>query len=298
MTAYYNENDPGAAAWLRELINAGAIAPGTVDERSIADVRPDDLTGFEQHHFFAGIGVWSYAMRLAGWPDDRPVWTGSCPCQPFSQAGRGLGTQDERHLWPVWCDLIRECRPPTIFGEQVASPAAMHWLAAVQTDLEGEGYAVAPFDLPAASVGAPHTRQRLFFVADRSDPRLEVVGEQHARLQFETAERGGTVGDMPNHADKRCREGGQDAQRITAGDCSKGLASGPLSSSHANSYWGGSDWIYCRDEKYRPVEPGTFPLVNGAPARVGRLRGYGNAIVAPLAAEFIAAYMSIAGRAR
>ncbi len=84
MTAYYNEFDPAAEAWLRELIKAGEIAPGDVDTRSIEDVRPSDLRGYTQCHFFAGIGGWSLALRMAGWPDDRPVWTGSCPCQPFT----------------------------------------------------------------------------------------------------------------------------------------------------------------------------------------------------------------------
>jgi len=82
MTAYYNENDPYAAQWLRNLIEAGEIAPGYVDDRSIVDVRPDELDGYTQCHFFAGIGVWSYALRRAGWSDDAPVWTGSCPCFP------------------------------------------------------------------------------------------------------------------------------------------------------------------------------------------------------------------------
>lgn len=88
MYAYYNEIDPFAASWLRELIKGGHIAPGEVDTRSIEDVIPTDLAGFSQCHFFAGIGVWSYALRRAGWPDSRPVWTGSCPCQPFSAAGK------------------------------------------------------------------------------------------------------------------------------------------------------------------------------------------------------------------
>jgi DNA (cytosine-5)-methyltransferase 1 len=165
---YYNEIDKFAAAWLRKLIAAGHIAPGEVDERDIRDVTPGDLRGFTQCHFFAGIGVWSYALRLAGWPDDRPVWTGSCPCQPFSAAGAGAGFTDERHLWPSWHHLIRVCRPPVIFGEQVASPDALRWFDLVQTDLEGEGYAVGAADLCAAGVGAPHIRQRLFFVADSS----------------------------------------------------------------------------------------------------------------------------------
>lgn len=79
MTAYYNEVDPYAAEWLRNLILCGLIAPGDVDERSIEDVTPADLRGYTQCHFFAGIGVWSYALRMAQWPDSRPVWTGSCP---------------------------------------------------------------------------------------------------------------------------------------------------------------------------------------------------------------------------
>ena len=163
---YYNEHDPKAAAWLRELIAANLIAPGEVDERSIADVKPSDLIGFRQCHFFAGIGGWSYALRLAGWDDDRPVWTGSCPCQPFSCAGKQRGTADERHLWPEFARLIRECRPAAVFGEQVASKAGRQWLAGVFVDLEGMGYAGAGADLCAASVGAPHIRQRLYWVAN------------------------------------------------------------------------------------------------------------------------------------
>src|SRR5574343_242423 len=123
--AYYNEIDPFAAQWLRNLISAGHIALGHVDERSISDIRPSDLVGYIQHHFFAGIGGWSYALRLAGWDDSRPVWTGSCPCQPFSQAGKQAGTKDDRHLWPEFFRLIRECRPEVVFGEQVASSVAV-----------------------------------------------------------------------------------------------------------------------------------------------------------------------------
>ena len=85
---YYNENNKFNAQWLRELIRKGAIAPGDVDESSIEDVKPADLAGYTQCHFFAGIGTWSYVLRRAGWPDDRQVWTGSCPCQPYSKAGK------------------------------------------------------------------------------------------------------------------------------------------------------------------------------------------------------------------
>jgi DNA (cytosine-5)-methyltransferase 1 len=164
MTAYYNEYDPFAADWLRNLITADLIAPGEVDERSIVDVQPDDVRGFTQAHFFSGIGIWSHALRLAGWPDDRAIWTGSCPCQGFSVAGAGKSFDDERHLWPEFFRLIRECRPSVVAGEQVASPLALAWLDLVSTDLESAGYAVGAADLCAASVGAPHIRQRLYWM--------------------------------------------------------------------------------------------------------------------------------------
>jgi DNA (cytosine-5)-methyltransferase 1 len=173
MTAFFNEFEPFAAQWLRNLVAAGHIAPGDVDDRSILDVRPDDLRGYDQVHLFAGIGVWSHALRCAGWPDSRPVWTASFPCQPFSTAGRRKGTEDHRHLWPVGFDLIRECRPPVILGEQVASPDGLGWWDAVQADLEGEGYACAAFDLCAPGVGAPHIRQRLYWMAYADDEGLE-----------------------------------------------------------------------------------------------------------------------------
>ena len=179
-TAYYNEFDKFAAEWLRELIKAGLIAPGIVDDRSIEDVTPNDLRGFTQHHFFAGIGVWSYALRSAGWPDDRQVWTASCPCQPFSAAGKGAGFTDERHLWPALHHLVQECRPSAIVGEQVASKDAGPWIDLIHSDLEALGYAFGCVPFPSAGVGAPHIRDRLYWVADaRSDgPLTAEVGRE------------------------------------------------------------------------------------------------------------------------
>ena len=169
MAAYYNEIDPYAAQWLRNLIAAGHIAAGDVDERSIKEVRPDDLKDYTQCHFFAGIGGWSIALRLAGWPDDRPVWTGSCPCQPFSLAGSQKGFTDDRHLWPTFRDLIEVGRPAIVFGEQVAS--ASDWLGLVRSDLEALGYAVGAMPIQAASAGADHLRDRYWFVADNGSGR-------------------------------------------------------------------------------------------------------------------------------
>jgi DNA (cytosine-5)-methyltransferase 1 len=166
MSAYYNEFDPGAAAWLRELMKRGLIADGEVDDRSILEVQPDDLRGYTQCHFFAGVGVWSYALRNAGWPDDRPVWTASLPCQPFSAAGKGLGAQDERNLCEVWLRLAAECRPATCLGEQVEPAIKLNWLDALFISLEQSGYACGALVFPACSVGAPHIRSRLYWVAD------------------------------------------------------------------------------------------------------------------------------------
>lgn len=191
MTAFYNENSAYPAQWTRNLIEAGHIAPGVVDERSISDLPSDAVRGACQFHAFAGYGTWSHALRLAGVSDETECWTGSPPCQPFSQAGQGKGFDDERHLWPAWYKLIKKCHPPVLFGEEVGSPAGMLWFEFVRAELEAEGYAVGGANLPAASVGAPHIRQRLFFVADSTDGGWS---ERARRLYREGDERASELG--------------------------------------------------------------------------------------------------------
>jgi DNA (cytosine-5)-methyltransferase 1 len=421
MAAYYNEIDPFAAQWLRNLIEKKLIAPGDVDERSIRDVKPDDLRNYTQCHFFAGIGVWSYALRRSGWTDDLPVWTGSCPCQPFSAAGKQEGTADARHLWPEWFRLIREHRPVAVFGEQVAAAIRHDWLDLVSADLEGAGYAVGAAVLGAHSVGAPHIRQRLYFVANanaigHSRPVQEAPGaegrgaaESHLRGQAgeladaergaaerhghelaaasrgmqgaareqwlradagdgrharelahtdgrnssaEGLQRGGEHGFEPQDGgadtvrmddttsprqqpagrrpegeardetrlrglERGCGEGGMEHAageqvgipgRARESRSANGVvgdteidgrqgrhlpetAGRPESGVAASGFWSACDWLPCIDGKARPVEPGAFPLAHGAPARVGRLRAYGNAINAETAAAFIEAYL-------
>jgi len=160
---YYNDNEPFSVKWLNELQNRGLIPTGRIDDRSIAEIKPEDTS--PTSHFFAGIGGWPLALQLAGWDPARPVWSGSAPCQPWSVAGAGTGFTDSRHLWPIWYGLIKECKPPVIFGEQTASKLGRQWLAGVRSDLEALGYAVGAADLCAAGVTAPHRRQRLYWVA-------------------------------------------------------------------------------------------------------------------------------------
>lgn len=345
MVAYYNENDPFATQWLRELIATGLICPGEVDERSIEDVRPSDLAGYTQCHFFAGIGIWSLALRQAGWPDDRPIWTGSCPCQPFSAAGKAGGFADERHLWPAFYHLIGECRPSIVVGEQVASKDGLAWLDLVSADMEGAGYAFGAVDTCAAGFGAPHIRQRLYFGAKRlGEPdrsgrparqqgietdrhgHSPIAGSDHVRMadahqrqrrrfaDGEERERdreaaGWIEGDgvaqsnriasgLADADDTRSQEQRRDgrlsretmvglarqsAERSSASACER---PGPT-----NGLWRNVDWLFCRDGKWRPVEPSTFPLADAGTFRnrVAELRGAGNAINLAQATAFIIA---------
>lgn len=302
MAAYYNEFDPFAANWLRELIKDGLIADGVVDERSITDVSPSDLKGFKQCHFFAGIGGWSMALKLASWPDDRPVWTGSPPCQPFSVAGKQTGKDDERHLWPIFFDLIKEQEPATVFGEQVASAIRHGWFDDLQADMEKQNYATAMAVLPACSVGAPHKRERMFFVANsiyqgsqrgvyrRADEEREAINRyprcDGTAIGLADSEHDGCDRQKVNQAESSC-----DKQNVGLSD--GGHSSSERESEGGSTFWDGATETYCRDGKYRPIptERSLFPLADGVPNRMGILRGAGNAIVPQVAAEVIKAFM-------
>ena len=298
MTAYYNEFNPEAAAMLRQLISDGLIAYGDVDERPIQEVKADDLQGYTQCHFFAGIGGWSIALRLAEWPDDRPVWTGSCPCQPFSTSGKQKGKLDERHLWPEWFRLIRECRPSAIFGEQVERAIAHGWLDDVYNDMEGQDYAVGAAVLPACAIGKPHQRKRLWFVGSaQHDGQFsrQVAGSEEQTIQHDTQgadcaskSEGASQSEHVANAERLRRQ-----RQRTLGEslCSekskKRKANRPFDDS------AGMRWIACPDEKSRPVEPSISLLAHGVQHRAPILHAFGNAIVPQVAAEFIKAYMQV-----
>jgi DNA (cytosine-5)-methyltransferase 1 len=292
---YYNDNDSFSVKWLKALIAEGLIPKGDVDDRSITEIKPSELDGYTQCHFFAGIGGWPYALRLSGWPEDRPVWTGSCPCQPFSVAGQGKGIKDKRHLWPAFRWLIAQKRPATIFGEQVASSDGREWLSGVRLDLETMGYEVGAADLCAAGVGAPHIRQRLFWVADSKHAQRRpsnTAGNQHNRKNTGREKKTGrpTACGTVDHGvgntesdNRRARE-----RRTKTGVGQNGI--GRRGSTSA-SPWSNSIPIPCADGKWRrvPTQRLLFPLAPRLSNRVGALRGAGNAIVPQVAAAFIKA---------
>lgn len=284
MVNYYNDSSPACAAWLRELLREGLIPKGEIDNRKIQDVTANDIRPFRQCHFFAGIGGWPYALALAGWPEDAEVWTGSCPCQPFSCAGRKKGIRDDRHVWPELHRLIAECRPAVIFGEQVASPLGRIWLSGVRTDLEALAYAVGAADLCAASISAPMVSQRLHWMA-AAEGKRRIKGKPHRR--------GGLSGD----------ETPKERRRFDYHDPITGLATAHRYHAH---WWSGPlqvgrNCIEAEITRGRRalraqwrVKPGIPLLAHGVPGRVAQLCGFGNAIVPQVAAEFVQACMEAA----
>lgn len=275
----------------------GLIAPGYVDTRSIREIEPYDLKGFTQCHFFAGIGVWSFAARNAGWPDDRPLWTGSCPCQPFSLAGRQKGAGDSRHLWPDFFRLIAAKRPLVIMGEQVGHTPGYGWFDGVLADLEIEDYAGRAVDIPACAVNSPQQRSRLYWcaVVDREGERW---GEGRAESELFRG-RGSAAGtDAPGDM------GDGDGERLSVGESEPGDARSKLTTlgrtddaSHGKvwRFYLEHEWIACHDGKKRRAKPGTSMLVDGFAGRVPIWASLGNAIHAGLAEEVIRAYLDAYG---
>lgn len=268
MSVMFNEFDGFKCDWLRNLSDRELIAPGTIYERDIRDIAPSELMGFTQCHFFAGIGVWSYALREAGYSDSERVWTASCPCQPFSASGKRGGFDDERHLWPSLFWLIDQCKPDCIIGEQVASKDGFAWFDLVASDMEGIGYTIGAVDICAAGFGAPHIRNRFYWLAFPAS-----IGRGRCAS-------GGLV--LPQG--KGWQRQKQDRQLERGGFAKPGETSG---------FWADAEWLPCRDGKARPTQPGIFPLAHGATQRVGRLHAYGDAIVAPQAIEFCKAVREI-----
>ena len=198
--------------------------------------------------------MWSGALRAAGWPDERPVGTGSCPCQGFSLAGKGLGFDDPRHLFPDWLRLIDEAREQgqpwasTLFIEQVAS--AGEWLDLVQSSLEGRGFAFGYADLPAAGFAqGAHIRQRFYGVADLHDAErwADLAGghfgdwPQAGRVEgYGQPGAGGAAGGVADGSFQRRRQKHANLGGLAERDRAQGFAAG-LDSSRAAGWLGDDD---------------------------------------------------------
>ena len=172
-------------------------------------------------------------------PDDIGLICGGYPCQPFSQAGKRGGEEDDRHLWPEMYRIIRTVRPRWVIAENVAGHITMG-LDAVLSDLESAGYTCWTFVIPACAVGAHHRRDRVWTIAYsdavRFQKRINVV----------------RYGGIPQGAFQGGKANGIHAQKI--------------------SNTKGDDW----EITAKPLLCGT---VNGIPSRVDRLKGLGNAVV-------------------
>ncbi len=366
MTTLYADSDPYCIDWILNLMQADLLPAGDVARADIRWMVPEDLVRWPTIHMFCGIGGWPYALQLADWPPDQPIWTGSCPCQPFSTAGKRKGTRDRRHLWPIWRRLISARRPPVIFGEQVASADGRDWLTGVRSDLEALGYEFGSADLCAAGIGAPHIRQRLFWVADRGgdgwhqksgmawpgrgEPIAGDGGEDDGLAKpprdGRRRRQDGTTGGSrcPPEAEGSSRLGdhhsgelegwplepAREEQQAAPGTGARadirleqpdrsGLQQGRETASiarHGNppdpaGPWDDGQYIPCSDGKARRTQHGALPLAHGLPRSLGPgstraerlrlgaakafyrgvLKGYGNAIIPELAAEFVRAYM-------
>lgn len=267
---------------------------------------------------FSGIGGFDYAAEMMGWinvfhceiePFPRKVlkyyWpnaisyediretdftihrgeidilSGGFPCQPYSVAGNRKGKEDDRHLWPEMLKAIRECQPRWIVGENV--PGIVNWngglvFEEVCIDLENEGYEVQPIVLPAACVGAPHKRDRVWFIAYCNNRNGEEVGFQaRGKVNMDGIEgaRATSNSDSIKRPKRRC-----DAERSTSTKRHVGLC---------DSWADGGAW------QDFPTQPPVCGGDDGLPSKLDgitfskwrneSIKGYGNAVVPQVVVE-------------
>jgi len=198
---------------------------------------------------------------------------GGFPCQPFSVAGKQLGAEDDRALWPEMLRVIREVAPRWVIGENVSGIIPME-LDNVLSDLEGEGYTCWTFVLPASSVDARHRRDRVWVVAHTNSAyqqRRGLSSGVHAKdydaNSDSTFSKSRNVADTASQRQQRSRESINSISPEAEG---KGQATGAFDGSQ-RCLW--------------EPEPNVGRVANGIPNRSHRLKALGNAVVPPLVAE-------------
>jgi DNA (cytosine-5)-methyltransferase 1 len=220
---------------------------------------------------------------------------GGYPCQPFSQAGKREGTDDDRHLWPEMHRLVASVRPRWVIAENVAGHISMG-LDSVLSDLEGEGYTCWPLVIPACAVDAPHRRDRVWIVANAAVAGGETRGGHGVGVGY------GSCGDEGQLEGSRRQEHVANAEgerwdgRGWAVSCAPG--SGQKTGHAVRGDQGREAMadaaVAGRKEQRQPIglafdgvergsrwlpEPGVGRVAHGIPKRVDRLKGLGNSVV-------------------
>ena len=204
--------------------------------------------------------------------------TAGYPCQPFSVAGKQRGTDDPRHLWPDIFRLVKECRPAVVLFENVEGHIRLG-LDEVWSDLEDEGYAVRTFNLPAAGVGAPHRRNRLWIVgfnlADADSKRQQQpqggLKGQRGRLRNRGPESQHAPVANPNLAGETVADADAGYNAKNGEVCPRG---DPTDTSRVEQFW---------ETDPGTLESGVGRMAHGIPKRVDRVKALGNAIVPQIA---------------
>lgn len=195
---------------------------------------------------------------------------GGFPCQPFSVAGKQRGKDDDRHLWPEMFRIIQEVRPTWVIGENVAGFVSMA-LCEVSADLEGAGYEVQPFIIPACAVNAHHRRDRVWMVAysincsNSAQNRAVRKEDGIPSISGDKMESWLSTGTNrhDSHANSKRLEGGKKTGDACIGweECNKFVTG------------------LCFPGECWSVEPNVDRVVDGIPKRMDRLKGLGNAVV-------------------
>ena len=256
---------------------------------------------------FSGIRIFEDVRQFPATEFREPfLLTGGYPCQPFSQAGKRRGAEDDRHLWPSMFGIIRTSRPTWILAENVAGHVTLG-LDEVLADLESEGYAVQPIIIPACAVDAPHRRDRVWIMAwNSSSNEKNQIGKIQKRQDSDTRR----IRDMGNAKSDRLqgRTQSKDGERYfeqdgttdkptgtSSGDTSRILGNAKRDSGNASrvEQWRSapiqSELVAAKCGNRWSAEPNVGRVAHGIPRRVDRLRGLGNAIVPQVAYEIIKA---------